>query len=68
MTANEKYERNYFVMLEHPRGWPVPMIDSESAYDDLAWFETEDDARRCARQNPLGEAYGFEVFERGGGV
>jgi len=58
---------NYFVMLEHPRGIPVPMTTGEYG-EDIAWFELLDDAKEAAKNNPLGDAYGYEIFERGGGV
>jgi hypothetical protein len=57
---------NFFVMLNHPRGTPVPMMDIQSD-DEIAWFKTERQARSIAEQNPLGDAYGFEIFKLGEG-
>ena len=56
---------NFFVMLTHPACEYIPMTEGDG---DLAKFETEQKARECAEQNPLGEAYGYEVFEIGCGL
>lgn len=56
----------YFVILNHPNGGVVPMVKNDEA--DLAMFESETEAMVCASDNPLGENYGFEIFELGGGT
>lgn len=59
-------EKPYFVILNHQKeDVYLPMIDED---DKLAMYETYEAATTAGEQNPLGEAYGFEVFELGGGV
>lgn len=53
--------KDYFVMLQHPTGGYVPMINSDG---DIALYDTEEEAREEAKANPLGENYGFEIFQR----
>ena len=61
-------DKDYFVMLNHPSKniQAMPMIiDVET--NNVAWFETEEHARKAAEDSMLGEAYGFEIFRRGYG-
>lgn len=59
----------YFVMLGQQSGRPALMTATADPYNDIptafdvAIFETEDEAHEVAEQNPLGRAFGFEVFE-----
>ena len=57
-------EFDYFVMLNCTGGRITPMTDSD---DNVAMFETIEEANEAARDNMLGEAYGFEVFCKGCG-
>ena len=55
----------YFVLLNHPKHQPVPMVDDSG---DLVFFETDFEAKEAAFDNPLGFEFGFEIFELGGGL
>jgi hypothetical protein len=55
----------YFVMLNLQRGGIAPMTLGED--DELALFDTKELAEAGARNNILGDAFGFEVFCRGKG-
>lgn len=54
----------YFVMLTTQSGRSIPMMRNE----EVAFYETIEDAKLDAQNNPLGASFGFEVFELGGGV
>ena len=54
----------FFVMLYHPNTGYTPMIGED---EDIARYETKETAREEAENNPLGHAYGFEIFEIGMG-
>jgi len=56
--------KDFFVMLQTQDGGYTPMMDDE----DIAKYETEEEARKDARNNPLGEHFGAEIFERGYGT
>ena len=59
-------EKDFFVMLNTPDGGYTPMT---TGYDDeMAKFGTYDDAVSAAQNTSLGDAFGFEVFQRGYGV
>lgn len=59
-------EKPYFVILNHQKdGLYIPMVDDNN---NLAMFASETDATVAGNENPLGNAFGFEVFELGGGV
>lgn len=60
MNSNQ----SYFVMLLLPNGNSVPLMNNE----DMAFFESKEDAVEAARRNPLGRELGFEIFELGDGV
>jgi hypothetical protein len=61
----EVYEMGeFFVMLYSENGY-LPLMENE---DEIAFFETEIEAKECAGANPLGSHYGFDVFEKGCGV
>ena len=55
---------DYFVMLNLQRGGITPMVDGD---DELALFETQEEAEASAKNNVLGDAFGYEVFCRGNG-
>lgn len=50
---------SYFVMLRHPECGHLPMIDND---DNVAWFDTEQEAVAAGSDSFLGEGFGFEVF------
>ena len=58
-------EKPYFVMLTTQAGWLTPLVDENG---EVCGFETVNDAIVAGSNNLLGEAFGFEVFENGGGV
>ena len=49
----------YFVMLSHPNINPLPMTEDD---EHVAYFNTLEEAKSAAEDNPLGENYGYEVF------
>ena len=58
-------EKPYFVILNHQKkDIFLPFLDEDG---ELAMFETEIEAICEANQNPLGNVFGFEVFELGSG-
>ena len=61
---------DFFVMLTTQNGGYTPLMMCTNITineDELAKFETEDDARKAASRSVLGEMFGFEVFEIGCG-
>ena len=62
MKDAEQYP--FFVILHHPSGGILPMIDE---YDELALYETFDEAADAAENNILGQNIGYEIFEAGWG-
>jgi hypothetical protein len=58
-------EKPYFVILNHPNGHYMPMVDDDG---NLAMFCSETLAIVAGNENMLGSSFGFEVFELGGGV
>ncbi len=63
MTAS-KQQGDFFVMLNTQRGGFTPMTDENG---ELATFDSLERARHGADNCVLGEAFGYEVFERGMG-
>lgn len=59
-------DKDFFVILNTQCGGIAPMTDAET--DELATYETKEAADDAARNCVLGDAFGFEVFERGCGV
>ncbi|WP_026960563.1 hypothetical protein [Aliagarivorans taiwanensis] len=55
---------NFFVMLQTQKGGITPMLYEN---EELATFATEEEAHAAAAESILGEAFGYEVFERGCG-
>lgn len=58
-------EKPYFVILNHPSGDFLPLINDDGL--SLSMYESEHEAMQAGNENPLGGAYGFEVFEIGDG-
>lgn len=60
-TVGDTFSSKWFVMLVDgmERKRPIPMVND----DDIALFESEDEAIRLAKANPLGAAFGYEVYE-----
>jgi len=56
---------DYFVMLNLQRGGIAPMTYKDT--DELAMFETQNEAEASAKENLLGDMFGYEVFCRGCG-
>lgn len=54
----------YFVMLTTQQGSPTPLMGDN---DEIALYGSEEQARKDAAQNLLGEAFGFEIFRQGDG-
>ena len=52
-------DKDYFVMLIHPNCGYTPLMENE---DDIAKFQTNEDAVSAAINTSLGEVYGYEVF------
>lgn len=57
--------KDFFVMLNCQHGGATPMMGDD---DEVAFYESEAAARVDADQNPLGEHFGYEVFELGTGA
>ena len=55
---------NFFVMLCTQGGGYTPLM----AEDEMAQFETAEEAKECASGNLLGSHFRFEVYERGAGL
>jgi hypothetical protein len=55
--------KEFFVMLSTQSGGATPMIDG----GEMAFFATQAEADAASRNNPLGDNFGYEVFELGCG-
>ena len=62
MKDKEQYP--FFVMLHHPNGGALVMVDD---YDNPALFESKEDAKKAAKSSSLGFSFGYEIFELGWG-
>lgn len=49
----------YIVMLRHPKGFPMPLVDEEGA---VLLFPSEDEAEDAARRNPFGKMFGYKLY------
>jgi hypothetical protein len=58
-------EGKFFVMITTHNGGYTPLMNDEC--DDIEKFETAELAKECAKNNPYGDNFGYEVFERGCG-
>ena len=66
----DKNNGDFFVMLTTQSGCYTPLelcTSIENSTSELAKFETEDLAKAGALESVLGEEFGYEVFEIGGG-
>jgi hypothetical protein len=59
-------DNEFFVMLTTQNGGCLIMTD-ETGYEP-AIFESEEAARKAAKENILGSHFGYEIFERGCGI
>jgi len=50
---------NYFIMLHHPNGHPMPIVDED---DNVQLFPSEDDADECATHHGTAQAWGYEIY------
>lgn len=50
----------FFVMLDSGNRTPVPLVDDD---ENVALFDTESEAESAGRRNPLGNAFGYDVYE-----
>ena len=64
-ASQKRIDRPCFVVLNHPNGSVMPMVDDD---DNLAMYDSEISAQVAASGNMLGSTFGYEVFELGGGV
>jgi len=58
-------EDKFFVMLNHPKCLPLIMMKDE---ENVAYFDTQEEAKVAANDNDLGDAFGYEVFQLGCGA
>ena len=58
-------DKPYFVMLNCQNGMILPLVGDN---EEVCMFSSENDAMIAANDTVLGSAFGFEVFELGGGV
>ena len=50
----------WFVILRNQQGKPVPFVEDD---EQMATFESEEEARRALRGNLFAEKFGYEVYE-----
>jgi len=58
-------KKEFFVMLNTQDGGITPLVDDK---EDLATFDTVEEATKGAKSSILGDAFGYEVFQTGYGV
>lgn len=56
----------FFVMLYHPNK-EIPALPMLNAADEICFFDYVDEAKAAAKNNELGEHFGFDVFQLGNG-
>jgi hypothetical protein len=59
MKRNEPSAK-WFIMLRGAMGDPLPVMTLE---DELAIYDSEEEADKVARQNIIGEHYGYRIYE-----
>lgn len=59
-------KKEFFVMLNTQNGGITPLVSGER--EDLATFDTVEEAEEAAKSSSFGDAFGFEVFQTGYGV
>lgn len=50
----------WFAMIRHQKGFPMPLVDEN---EDVALFNTEEEASAAARRTLMGETFGYEIYE-----
>lgn len=60
-----KNKGGFFVMLNTPDGGYTPLMLNDY---EMKKFQTEDEARKLADDNPYGSIFGYEVFQIGTGI
>lgn len=50
----------YFVMLRHPNGFPLPIVDDN---ENTILYDSRKEANEAGNSTSLGEVYGFEVYK-----
>jgi len=55
-------KRDFFVILYHPNGSYLPLVDNDN---ELLFFETAEGADTAAKSSLLGSEFGWETFEMG---
>jgi hypothetical protein len=50
----------WFVILRSQQGKPVPFVEDN---EEMATFETEEEARTAVKGNVFAENFGYEVYE-----
>lgn len=55
---------NFFIMINHPNGEIVPMMRTD---DDIAMFNSVEEAHAMAGGHGMCQSYGYEIFKRGSG-
>lgn len=53
-------QSKWFVMLNQGNETPAPLVDDT---DNVKLFDSSSDAESAARENPLGKAFGYDVYE-----
>lgn len=54
----------YFVILSCQNGKPTPLLSGLEDFDtDIMLFDTEGDAAKAASSNPLGKAFGYQIYD-----
>jgi len=50
----------YFIMLRHPNGKPMPIVEDE---DNIKLFESYEKAEEWTADSGAAQAYGYEIYE-----
>jgi hypothetical protein len=64
ISEDLKMDDDFFVMLNTQNGGYTPMMGD----DEIAKYTTFEAAAEAAEDNPLGENFGYEVFQIGCGI
>lgn len=54
----------YFVMLNHPAGFPTPIVGDAEAYEDahVVLWPSYDDAAERMKTHAAAQAWGYEIY------
>jgi hypothetical protein len=66
----ESMDKPFFIMLynqKHTVAFPMTIGGEEINYDDPIFFSTIEEARECAKDHAMAQAFGYEIFEIGMG-